>query len=61
MFFLKNINRRFKQKTTVSTNITEMEMWIWQLYQNEINFFEREADKLLVEIDVDIFKCYKYC
>ena len=20
-----------------------MEMWIWQLYQNEINFFEREA------------------
>ena len=26
-----------------------MEMWIWQLYQNEINFFERKADELLVE------------
>ena len=24
-------------------------MWIWQLYQNEINFFERKADELLVE------------
>ena len=26
-----------------------MEMWIWQHYQNEINFFERKADKILVE------------
>ena len=26
-----------------------MEMWIWQYYQNEINFFERKADQILVE------------
>ena len=26
-----------------------MEMWIWQHYQNEINFFERKADEILVE------------
>ena len=25
-------------------------MWIWELYQNEINYFERKTDKLLVEI-----------
>ena len=24
-------------------------MWIWQLYQNQIDFFERKADELLVE------------
>ena len=26
-----------------------MEMSIWEDYQNEINFFERRADELLVE------------
>ena len=26
-----------------------MEMWIWQIYQNQINFFERKADELLVK------------
>ena len=34
-------------------------MWIWQLYQNEINFFEREADKLLVEIIIHETKMEK--
>ena len=28
----------------------EMEMWIYLLYQNEINFFEKKADELFVEI-----------
>ena len=26
-----------------------MEMWIWQHYQNEINFFDRKADEILVD------------
>ena len=26
-----------------------MEMWIWQLCENEINFFEKKADEILVE------------
>lgn len=36
-----------------------METWIWQLYENEIKFFEKMADKLLVEIIVQELKMDK--
>ena len=36
-----------------------MEMWIWQRYQDEINFFERKTNELLAETKIHETKMKK--